>query len=129
MATAQRRTEKSVSWLDLGRERWLRVGFRACGVEDLTVDDAARAARSAPAVLHQRVESQMARAVSNGQRTDVGQDDSRAVDVEHIVCSRAEPVGRQFARDGDGSSDADVWDAHRFHAWRCETIWRDVSLL
>ena len=57
MATAQWRTERSVSGLDFRRECWLRVGFRARGVEDLAVDVAARVARSAPAVLHERTES------------------------------------------------------------------------
>ncbi len=38
MATAQRRTQGSVSWLGFGRERRLRVGVCAGGVENLTFD-------------------------------------------------------------------------------------------
>ena len=53
LATAQRRIERSVSRLDLGRERRLRLGVCAGGVEDLALDVAARIARSAPAVLHE----------------------------------------------------------------------------
>src|SRR6185503_6844836 len=71
----------------------------------------------------------MARDVQDRNRTDVGQADSRTVNIEHFICARANSVGCQSARDGNGGGDADDGDAYRFHARRGAAVWRCVSLL
>ena len=64
-------------------ERRIRVGFRAGRVEDLAGDDASATARRAQGFLLAGVVAQVARYVSHRDGSDVGQTDSRAIDVEH----------------------------------------------
>src|SRR6185369_11971476 len=129
VATTQRRIERSVSGFHFRREYRLCVGLCARGAEDYAGDVAARVARRAPEVLLKCAGAEVARDVSDRDWTALGQDGSRAVDVEHFIRARVGTVGREPDRHGNGRGDADDGNAYRFHAWGGAPVRRRVSLL
>src|SRR5437016_436392 len=129
MGLAERRTARSVSWLDLGRERRLCLGRSAAISQALARDDTLANARRVGRVLHGRPETKMERDVQDCCERYVEQDDSRAVDFKHVICTCVEFLGSAPPGHGNLSRAANDRHAHRVHARRGQTIWRRIPLL